>query len=391
MTIAIISDTHIGDPSSRLVDSDGLFSQSMPAYQSLKNGIQQFTDMKPLKYFVLCGDIMDFSINAIDDSITKARAFFKQISEDKLAENVIYIPGNHDKQVWDGLQWDTSIIGNLSNYRPPDQFARIQPAWITATGAIKLEGINPNGEGKFGDIFLKGLFDKSEDNPTIILAYPNLYIEKKDETIIVTHGHLFETAWVLLSDLLHGVSELPDNIGLREFEEWNIPITSMICTGVGSGGDVSELFYKIERGAYEKKSGLLSSTLDKVLPRIKDEFELHSWYTKIIPYGLIKKIIIDAASQAENPRSYEKYLDDDKKAEHFRIFFKATKEELKRFDLPNSNTIIFGHTHHPYSSNEPYKTEKFPDLTFYNTGGWLKESKAEVFLIDDSRFESFTV
>ncbi len=221
MTIAIISDTHIGDPSSRLVDSDGLFSQSMPAYQSLKNGIQQFTDMKPLKYFVLCGDIMDFSINAIDDSITKARAFFKQISEDKLAENVIYIPGNHDKQVWDGLQWDTSIIGNLSNYRPPDQFARIQPAWITATGAIKLEGINPNGEGKFGDIFLKGLFDKSEDNPTIILAYPNLYIEKKDETIIVTHGHLFETAFVavntnegcVLAKLLERLREIRNELG----------------------------------------------------------------------------------------------------------------------------------------------------------------------------------
>jgi UDP-2,3-diacylglucosamine pyrophosphatase LpxH len=202
---------------------------------------------------------------------------------------------------------------------------------------------------------------------------------------------MFETAWVLLSDLLHGVSGLPDNIGLRELEEWNIPITSMICTGVGSGGDVSRLFYRIERGVYEKNTEILSSTLDKVLPRLHDEFEL-PWYTKIIPAWLIKKIIIKAASKSEDPRSYTNYLDDNKKAEHFDIFFKATTDELKRLKLPaNSDTIIFGHTHHPYPSNQPYTTGRFPGLKFYNTGGWLKESRAEVFLIDNSRFESFTV
>ena len=390
MTIAIISDTHIGDAASRLVNDHGSFSSNIPAYKNFKEGILKFTNGQPIKYLVLLGDIMDFSINSINNSITIARPFFKQIKEDKLAENVVYIPGNHDKQVWDGLEWDTSIIGNLSDYRPPDAFARIQPAWITAAGLIKLEGIEPDENGKFGNIFLKGLFDKASDNPTIILAYPNLYIERGNETIIVTHGHMFETAWVLLSDFLHGVSGISDNMGLKELEEWNVPITSMICTGVGSAGQVSSLFYRIEREAYNKTTTTLSDVLDKVLSRIKDEFNL-PWYAKMIPGSLIKKILASAASQASDPRSYEKYLDDDKHAEHFRNCFEATKSELTRLKLPNSKTVIFGHTHHPYSSREPYRTNRFPDLTFYNTGGWLKESEAEVFLIDGPRFESFRV
>ncbi len=393
MTIAIISDTHIGDSASRLVDKKGIFSQKLPAYGKLKKGILEFTNGSPLKYLVLNGDVMDFSINSIDQSISIAQPFFKQISRDKLTEHIIYIPGNHDKQVWDGIQWDTSIIGNLSEYYLPKPFKRIQPVHIPAKGDIKLEGIKKDKKGKYGNLFLKGLFGDPDNNPTIILAYPNLYIERKDNpTIIVTHGHMFETAWVLLSDLFHGVSGLPDEIGLKELEEWNVPITSMICTGVGSGGDVSRLFYKIQRQLYEKNTKLLSRTLDRVLPRLKNEFGF-PWYKKIlIPDWLIKKIIISTASKTEDPRSLEKYFDfDKKKVEHFKNFFRATKNELKRLKLPDSNTIIFGHTHYPYSAREPYSPKILPELTFYNTGGWLKESKAEVFLMDDKRFTSFSV
>jgi hypothetical protein len=160
---------------------------------------------------------------------------------------------------------------------------------------------------------------------------------------------------------------------------------------VGSGGDVSRLFYKIQREIYEKKTDLLSQTLDEVLPRIIDKFDI-PWYIKmLIPNCLIKKLLISTASKTESPHSYEKYFDNDKKkVEHFNNFFRATKNELSRLKLPDSNTIIFGHTHYPYSAKEPYCTDTLPELTFYNTGGWLEESKAEVFLIDNTRFTSFS-
>lgn len=391
MTIAVISDTHIGDNSSKLVDGKGVFNPASTAYMKFRDGIRNFTSGKPLEFLVLCGDIMDFSINSISSSISEARPFFNQLSVDKIAHRVIYIPGNHDKQVWDGLQWDTSVTGNLFDYRDPKPFARTQPAVINCKGGIRLDGINPHVDGKYGNIFLKGLFSRSSDNPDIILAYPNLYIERNGETIITTHGHMFETAWVLLSDMFRGVAGLHEYPDLKELEEWNVPLTSMICTGVGSGGKVSELLYRIEREVYENKTGTLSYVLDKVLPRLKDEMGL-PWYKKIlIPDWLIKRIILSATHDTENPREYENYLDDENKAKHFAIFLKATVEELIRLKLPASKTVIFGHTHFPYGCSKPYESKKFPAFKFYNTGGWLAESTAEVFLLDDERFESFSV
>ncbi len=74
---------------------------------------------------------------------------------------------------------------------------------------------------------------------------------------------MLELAWVLLSELLSGEPEL-NRIGIAELEEYNIPVTSMICTGVGQAGDVSRLFYRIEIEAKQGKSRRLRKLLDAV-------------------------------------------------------------------------------------------------------------------------------
>lgn len=388
-SIAVLSDTHLGDGSSRLVNGQGQFDSELPAYRKLKDGISAFTGGKPLKYLVLCGDIMDFAINSIDQAISIARPFFKRLAADQLTENIVYVPGNHDKQVWDGLQWDTSVIGNLSEYRNPCPFARTQNAKINAAGEISLSGVSGEKAGELGNMFLKGLFERRDDNPRIILAYPNLYVERNGATVVMTHGHMFETAWVLLSDLLQGVAGIPDKPDLKQLEEWNVPLTAMICTGVGSGGSVSKLFYQIQREVYEKKTGTLSTVLDKVLPRLKNEFDVSCWIRALLPDWVLKKAILSEASKAESPRKSGGYFDDPLKASHFEAFMRAADKEIQALGLPASKTILFGHTHSPYGSKNPYVSKRFPEKTFYNTGGWLKESEAAVFLMDESRLESF--
>jgi hypothetical protein len=64
---------------------------------------------------------------------------------------------------------------------------------------------------------------------------------------------------------------------------------------------------------------------------------------------------------------------------------------LTQLNHDEQQKIIFGHTHHAYGKDNPYKSKKLPSYEFYNTGGWLQENKAEVFLMDNSRFESFTI
>jgi predicted phosphodiesterase len=391
MSIAVISDTHLGDASSRLVDNNGRFSPDLPAYQSLKNGILEFTGGKSLNHLVLCGDIMDFAIESVSKAITIARPFFAQIAADRLTESIVYVPGNHDKQVWDGLEWDTSVLGNLSDYRDPTPFKRVQPAHIDATGQLTLQGLSAKATNTVGEIFLRGLFRDSPGNPKIAIAYPNLYIERQGKSVIVTHGHLFETAWVLLSDLLHGVAGLPDELSLAQLEEWNVPLTSMSCTGVGSGGEVSQLFYEIEREAYEKRTDTLSATLGQVLPRLKDEFGMNCLLRTLFPNSLLQKAILSLVSKkAEDPRAPGDYLADSMRLKHFTGFLRATNAELRNLSLPASDALIFGHTHQPISSNNPYRPQLFPNMTLFNTGGWLKESEAAVFIIDGGQIVSFS-
>jgi predicted phosphodiesterase len=373
MSIAIISDTHLGDASSWLVNKQNQFTPD-GVYKQLKEGIFNFTGNKSLEYLVLNGDILDFSINSFANSIKIGRPFFQQISSDKLADKIIYIPGNHDKQVWDGVQWDTSVIGNLSNYENPVPFVRVQAGIIDISNSPKfvLEGIEPDEEGKYGDIFLKGLFEKDKKNPEMILVYPNLYIKNNSETILVTHGHMFETAWILLSETLRGTDNIPNEVGLKELEEWNIPLTSMICTGIGGGGKVSELFYKIQQDAYHSESGTMKKVLKTILPRLETTFGMSSLGKFMIPNWLINLWICSKAKKAEDPKEYDLYFEQGGKDEHFNVFYNATKMELERLKLTDPQKIIFGHTHHPYPAAGPYISKKLPGYTFYNTGGWLK-------------------
>ena len=88
MRIAIVSDTHFGDPMSTLV----VFGKNGkpvigPKYKAFKQAAGNDND-----YLVLLGDILDFSIASYEEVYESAKVFFLQIQTDQIAKEIIYVP-----------------------------------------------------------------------------------------------------------------------------------------------------------------------------------------------------------------------------------------------------------------------------------------------------------
>ena len=393
MKTAIISDTHLGNPKSRLTKNNR-FNPYGP-YSKLRDAIRNYSNNNPLEYLILNGDIMDFSINSFHESINIARPFFQQLKLDNLVKQIIYIPGNHDKQIWDAVQWDTNVIGNLSKYKDPTPFRNIQAGLVDLSKRKKLflPQVTQNSKEKYGDFFLKGMFKNKNACLPISVVYPNLYLKRTNDTIIVTHGHMMELAWVLLSELLIGVSNIPNKITLENLEEWNVPLTSMICTGIGQAGDVSKLMYRITLEAYDHKTETLKKVLNKVLPRIDELLKL-PWILEgfdNIALNALGKMALSIASKTDDPRDNHNFLNDDESKNRFLTFFMATVEAMKKLNLKGPIKILFGHSHIPIPATSPYSPKlSISNLDFFNTGGWL-DCKAEIFFIDNSQINSVSI
>ncbi len=392
MKIAIISDVHLGDGKCKLVEN-GVVTQT---YSALHGEIMKFAGDAPLDYFVLNGDTLDFSINGFKESCIIAKPFFREIAKDKLAKEIVFIPGNHDKHIWDAVEWETNIIRRLKDHDNPREFRRFQTGLIDyAQESLYLPGVTMlKGPSPYGTLFLEGLFDKDNVLP-ISIVYPNLFVKTPADNYLITHGHMLELAWVLLSEFLGGLPRIPEEPNMKQLEEYNIPLTSMICTGVGQAGEVSKHFYEIQQDVKKRKTTRLEETLQNVILKLEKLVEL-PWYAKIFDGTLLKlfkKAVLSAAKDVEDSRYDEEFFKRESVKKRFLRFYEATCTQARELKIVPPWKIIFGHTHDPFPFTKPLEITKddLPRLTveklsLYNTGGWLKEEPkgAEVFFFDDN-------
>lgn len=398
MKIAVMSDIHFGDPACRLQFA----AASPPAYNRLVEVIRRFTGGDPLDYLVLGGDTLDFSMAHYNRAFAAARPFFRRIIEDELAQELVYIPGNHDKHVWDAVEWEVNVIDRLRQHRDPRPFRRTQPGVIdVARGErLVLDSVNRDQRsGLYGGLFIEGLFDDGTVIP-VSVVYPNLYLKTSEGVLMVTHGHLLEAPSVLLPELLSGEPELAGRLGLKELEQYNAPVNAAICTGIGQAGGVSELFYTIVSEGKRGKTTRLEQMLDRVLPRLDKRVQL-PWLFEFVDnawlWGL-RKVAIRVVEETIHARYDQKYFDRREVRRRFGRFYAATCVQTDALGLEPPARIIAGHTHEPRSTAEPIVLPGLAELggaqaLLYNTGGWLDDGgrSAEIFLLDENGLSSVNI
>jgi 3',5'-cyclic AMP phosphodiesterase CpdA len=396
--IAVISDTHFGDPLSTLVTSTARDPEPSigPAYEALVRAVGK------LDYLVLLGDILDFSVASYADAYRDARCFFRRLSEDGVAREIVYVPGNHDFDVWHTVEHQVNVIHRVQQGQLPRAFKRSVPGVIDdRRGRDKFllpDVVAKRGpqepEAHYGDLFFDDIArQKTGGRLTgrrlrFNFAYPNLYlVTDEGDCLLLTHGHYFEAFWSVAAEWASFLAlddlELENgrDLSLREVVGINLPLHQLACTGIGQARPLSQLARRIQM---EVKAGR-TDLVDKYFRRLGHAAARHRsfgiWKRTLLTYGIrrARRKLLSLLASLEHTRYSKAFLTRESVRERFRQYYRYSLSEIERLrrehglDIPRPAHVVFGHTHQPI----PWDHEELVDevdgaaVRFCNTGGWI--------------------
>ena len=430
MRIAIISDTHFGDPESVLITkNDGQLNFNEEFYEKFKKAARQENEFgqngQRNDYLILLGDIFDFAVAGYKNAYELGQHFFKRIKQDDICESIIYSPGNHDFEFWHICEYEVNVINRLENNKAPREFKWSVPAIIDDRGgknSLELPNVSKrnNGNKKYGGLYLDKITGVGEENESnFIFAYPNIYMMTNDANILITHGQYYKAFWSLFGVL--SLEVFKDDLGvgkdlnIKNLVSINFPTSQLASSGTGQAGPLSERCEFIQRTAKDKDEAGL-----KILKEYLDN--LDDYIDKLIDRGFITEIISDTISNKLKKKIYkmlkkhkpdrynEKWIMEPEIKKLFKSYFKSTLKEISDlnndgYSLEIPDIVLYGHTHCPVSwgDNEAHKIS-FSDereVTLYNSGGWLRKKDqdghkyfkgAEVFIYTSEQgFSSYPI
>lgn len=403
MRIAIVSDFHLGDPMATIAVRDEKSGQIRlgPMYNEFKIKINDKSGGQPLDYLVLMGDILDFSIASYNEAYAIGQYFFQQLKDDKIAHEIIYIPGNHDFDLWHTVEYQTNVTWKLQRGKLPVPFRMSVPGIIDerkkGNNSIKgftLHNVTPRSEKnqpRYAGLFL----DKITKPDTYFnFVYPNLYLVTDEHTVLITHGHFLEMYWPFLGEwVLKIVSsdlqlKVPGSLDLIEMVGINFPFNQLASSGLGQSGPLTPIVQEMMQDIKNKDLDQLKTYFDQLWCELKKIVKkgFPSLMLKFPPVKKwIKNKIFDSVNSMGSSRYDKQFLDHLEVRERFVEFYKSTIAEINEInrvyntEIPAPTRMIFGHTHEsisweapdaPYIELKQLPKDKQP-LRMYNTGGWL--------------------
>ena len=400
MRIAVLSDTHFGDDLCTLVRpaSDGGPAEPGPGYIALRRAVGH------LDYLVLLGDVIDLSVASYEDAYGAAKVFFTALQRDGLAREILYVPGNHDFDIWNVVEHQVNVINQLKQGALPRPFKRAVPGVIDARERrprLRLPGVPARPEWHsartdYGGLFLDNITLSPPEGDSrrgtgerlvFNFAYPNLYlVTEEGESVLLTHGHYFEAYWTSLGEwaVRLAVDDLPreraGELSVRELVGVNFPLHQLACSGIGQARPLAAVARRLQ-------IDLLAGRTDRV-GRYLERFEAAvasrsvPFLTRLVRRWLARRaraLVVAAMAEAEQARFSRSFLSRPQVRERFRCYYRsclAELEELRRehgYDLPPPRHVVFGHTHQPipWGSDELSDTVDGHVVRLCNTGGWL--------------------
>jgi len=413
MRIAIISDTHMGDPKSTMANKDGLGIR-YPKFRSIikeKLGIE-------IDYLVLLGDVMDFAVSSYQEAYEAGKRFFIQLKNDRIAKQILYVPGNHDFDLWHTIEYEVNVINKIMNSKPVELFRFSVPAIIDDRVNSKTRGLtlrnvtakNIPDKPKYAGLFLDNITGR--DTIGFNFAYPNIYMVMDNESVLITHGQYLEKYWSMTGDyalrIFGNDLAIKDKtrLGLKETVGTNFPLSQLSSSGSGQAGPLTERIQAIEHMVYDKNFVCLEAYLDRAIRILKSQ---GGFYLRILlSLFNLKKKVIKAVSSMEKTRYDEEFTQKEEVRKRFMDFYTASLKEIDDlkndampFDIPYPTKVIFGHTHVPIPwgftgkpNDKPLSAPDGKPIFLYNCGGWLVEKNeagraefkgAEIFLYETGK------
>ncbi|MCX6580902.1 MAG: metallophosphoesterase [Candidatus Aminicenantes bacterium] len=419
MRIAIISDIHLGDPMSVMAARKG-DPVNGPielgvGYKEFKEKVEKKFKKKVigksgdywLDHLVLLGDILDFSISSYENSYAVGKRFFQQLKDDGIADQIIYMPGNHDCDLWHTVEYQVNVINKVEKGELPKPFRMSVTGIIEGRkdmekteNAFTLFKVTPrknNEPHMYGGLFLDKI-----TNPTTCFnfAYPNLYLVTDSDTILITHGQYLDMYWSVLGKwvfkVINGDLDLkdPNGLNLKEMVGINFPLNQLACSGVGQAAPLTEVIQNLEHDVNNKNVKNITKYLKNLWAELKKVVLFKHFIVWLIlrcPLAKwwLKSEIIESVGKMTSSRYDEEFLEHQEVRDRFVEFYNSSIAEIDEInqakvykkDIPAPTKMIFGHTHEPISWGDPkapaiilaqLPNEKQP-FRMYNSGGWLNK------------------
>jgi predicted phosphodiesterase len=433
MRIAVISDTHFGDPMCTLVEQGGNGKITKgPKYGDFKAAVGKQND-----HLILLGDILDFSIASYQEAYNCAKAFFLWVQEDEIAKEMIFVPGNHDADLWHIVEHQVNIINRIEGGRPPRPFRMSVPGIIddrkgSNVPGFTLAGVTAkfNQKGpKYAGLFLDQITvteidgEKKGEPIPFNFAYPNVYLVTDEESVLITHGHYLETYWALAGEWSMKIAQEDLKIGgaldLMELVGINFPLSQLACSGIGQAGPLTKVIRQVQRDVKDGNPKRIKKYLNRLDHEV-DKLTRFPWYKQYLEWltdaasNAIKKLVLELIEDIQGTRYSDEFIHKKEVQARFMNFYGASLLEIDLlnrnydYNIPVPWYVIFGHTHQPtpWGDQNAPKTKPSPEvgmrpITLYNTGGWLNrvnENKeiefcgAEVFVYESKKgFKSTSI
>jgi len=414
MKLAIASDIHLGDPECVLVDVDPQSPTGWrlaPFYDRFKTAVQSGN-----RYLVLIGDIFDLSIANYTQAYGAAKTLLQAVNRDGLADEIIYVAGNHDFSVYRTFVHQRNVINRIRNEKLPTTFWTVPGVLDDSPGAppdpvngqplrgeLVLPDVRPNrGPGpRYAGLFLDDLSAVPADPATgspakpglpVNFAYPNLYFVESDGTAwLITHGHYLQDYWSLGGRVACRMAY--DDLGLRpgacdmtleDLVGFNVPLGELDSASLGQAGKLSAVFRDLQQETRDGDTRRMSRYMRRAIAWLTEELPWWAQPARLplhVALDATRHLITDAVRDHPDVRYDPQFLLRPPTKAHFESFYQASLQELSRLrahpkrpqpDLPNPHRFLFGHTHRPIPLNRyvPLEVGGSP-IRFFNTGGWL--------------------
>lgn len=393
----ILSDLHFGERNSILSDpiGRGLHAPLEPnegltgLVACLHDVVRNNADGAPPR-LILLGDIFELALAPRHEALEAFARFvallFPKDSPALFDPRLVFVPGNHDHQLW------TSTRNDLANQQlsRPDGPMRATPP---VTPIFDL--LSPGGAEPIGSTLLTRLLRARvpyRSDLEVQVAYPNVGILSGDRALIAHHGHFMDDVYLVMSTLSRAVYGGANVASIDELEADNGAWIDFVWSSLGREGSIA--------AGLRRSYDLLQSDSGKILLASRVASALvrrpsHQFTRRLLQRMLLAPMIriLDAIETTDVRRALPTtervpdevlgYLDGPLAV--------AVRSELdRRGVMPSRFAFVYGHTHRPFAQTATLPQSGI-EAGIYNTGGWVVDTQMPrpatgggMVLVDDS-------
>ncbi|BDU77723.1 metallophosphoesterase family protein [Mesoterricola sediminis] len=401
----IVSDVHLGDPSGVVSPFPRSGYADLGGVRVRRDWLDWMAQVDArlaaegagarIPHLVINGDFWDVSIRNMDEVAALSLAFFDAAEVERRFEQILFLPGNHDHVLWSWVQMQTTVIRPLEKLKGAPAVpggSVVFPMPHAACAVLDLRGATPafaiqGVQGPYtGDVFVSGL---TRGRIPVNVAYPALHVLRGDGTaLLVTHGHFFQLAWTLLSEVLGPALDppLPGGLDFYYLELLNASLTDFLNFALGQVGPLSgtlqRMYDQIRAGHEPPEVKRIMDAIRDLMDRALDFKAEPRWKAGLQEWGsdrlldfqlyLLKRVVGLALRRSEagwvmpTVRGEGAFLEDPRNAARLDAFMAcaAKDDSLRGFRVDD---LVFGHTHQSLAGR-PLTLPSGRRLRCWNTG-----------------------